>query len=84
MLDDAEIRTRLTNVFREVFDDETIEIHDAMTAEEIEEWDSLNHINLVIAVEGDFSVRFTTPEVGNLANVGEFVTLLTTKLAATS
>ncbi len=54
-----------------------------MTAEEVEEWDSLNHINLVIAVEGAFKVRFTTPEVGNLANVGEFINLLKGKLELT-
>lgn len=81
MIDDAELRSRLTDVFREVFDDDTIEIHDQMTAEEVEEWDSLNHINLIIAVEGEFAVRFTTQEVGNLANVGEFIALLKSKLA---
>jgi acyl carrier protein len=80
MIDDAELRSRLTDVFREVFDDDTIEIHDQMTAEEVEEWDSLNHINLVIAVEAEFDVRFTTQEVGNLANVGEFIALLKSKL----
>ncbi len=83
MLDDAEIRSRLTEIFRDVFDDDSIEIHDQMTAEEVEEWDSLNHINLVIAVEGAFKVRFTTPEVGNLANVGEFINLLKGKLELT-
>lgn len=77
---DAEIRARLTAIFREIFDDESIEIHDAMTAAEVDEWDSLNHINLIIAVERTFGVRFTTAEVGNLANVGEFIALLKDKL----
>ena len=48
---DAEIRERLTQVFREVFDDDALAIHDAMTAEDIEAWDSLNHVNLVVATE---------------------------------
>jgi acyl carrier protein len=77
----AEVRTRLTAIFREVFDDDAIAIHDEMTAEEVEEWDSLNHINLILAVERSFGVRFTTSEIGNLANVGEFIALLTGKLA---
>jgi len=81
-LDDAEIRTRLTEIFRDVFDDESIVVHDAMTAADVDEWDSLNHINLVLAVERGFAVRFMTSEIGNLANVGEFIDLLKGKLAA--
>ena len=65
-----------------MFDDESIVIHDAMTAAEVDEWDSLNHINLVLAVERGFEVRFMTSEIGNLANVGEFIDLLKGKLAA--
>ncbi|MBI1814302.1 MAG: acyl carrier protein [Deltaproteobacteria bacterium] len=78
---DADIRAQLANIFREVFDDESIAIFDAMTAKDIEEWDSLNHINLIVAVEGSFKVKFTTKEVTNLANVGEFVALIASKLS---
>ncbi|HVN86446.1 MAG TPA: acyl carrier protein [Candidatus Binatia bacterium] len=77
----AEIRARLTPIFREVFDDDTIEIRDEMTAKDVEEWDSLNHINLIVAVERSFGVKFTTKEVSNLANVGEFIGLIAAKLA---
>ena len=80
-LDDAAIRARLTDIFRDTFDDESIEIHDAMTAADVDEWDSLNHINLILAVERGFGVRFKTSEIGNLANVGEFLELLKGKLA---
>ena len=80
-LDDAEIRARLTTIFRDTFDDESIEVHDAMTAAEVDEWDSLNHINLILAVERGFDVRFKTSEIGNLANVGEFIAVLKAKLA---
>ena len=75
-----EIKERLTDIFRDVFDDDSIEINDAMTAKDIEEWDSLNHINLIVAVEGAFKVKFTTKEVNNLANVGEFIALIASKL----
>ena len=81
-LDDDAIRARLTGIFRDTFDDESIEIHDAMTAADVDEWDSLNHINLILAVERGFGVRFRTSEIGNLANVGEFIAVLKSKLAA--
>jgi acyl carrier protein len=80
MMSGPEIKERLTDIFRDVFDDDSIEINDAMTAKDIEEWDSLNHINLIVAVEGAFKVKFTTKEVTNLANVGEFIALIAGKL----
>ena len=80
-IDDAEVRRRLTEIFRETFDDDAIEIFDAMTAADVEAWDSLNHINLILAVEEAFAVRFTTTEVGAVANVGEFIQVLEAKLA---
>lgn len=80
MSSDADIRHRLNQIFRDLFDDDSIEIHDAMTAQDIDDWDSLNHINLIVATEKEFGVRFTTKEVANLANVGEFVALLAGKL----
>jgi acyl carrier protein len=81
MMDETQIRERLTGIFREVFDDDSIEIFDAMTAKDIEEWDSLNHINMIVAVERRFKVKFTTKEVSNVANVGEFVALIGRKLS---
>ncbi len=77
---ESEIRTRVNDIFKDVFDDQSIEIFDAMTADDVEEWDSLNHINLIVAVEKTFKVRFTSKEVSNLANVGEFLALIARKL----
>jgi len=74
------IREQLNQVFREVFDDDSIEISDEMTAANVEEWDSLNHINLIVAVERTFGIRFSTKEVNGLANVGEFIALISSKL----
>jgi acyl carrier protein len=81
MSTDAEIRSRLTSVFREVFDDDSIEIFDGMTAKDVAEWDSINHINLILAVEKDFGVKFTTRGVSNVANVGELIQLIHGKLS---
>jgi acyl carrier protein len=79
-MEETQIKQQLTSVFREVFDDDSIVLSDTMTARNIDGWDSLNHINLIVAIENSFKVKFTTKEVSNLANVGEFVALIATKL----
>ncbi len=71
-----EIKTKLTEIFRDVFDDEDIEISDTTTADDIEEWDSLEHITLISAVEKAFKMRFTMKEVSSMKNVGEMMTIL--------
>lgn len=71
-----EIYERLTEVFRDVFDDETIEISDETTADDIEDWDSIEHITLVGAVESEFGVRFKMGEVSGMKNVGEMVKII--------
>lgn len=80
-METQEIRDHLARVFRDVFDDESIYITDDMTAKDVEEWDSLNHINLIVAVERDFRIHFTTREVSEVANVGEFIALISSKLS---
>jgi len=77
-----EIKERLQNVFRDVFDDEEIKISDEMTAEDVEEWDSLKHVQLVVASEQEFGVTFKTAEIMELKNVGEFISLIHKKLAS--
>ncbi len=74
-----DIKKRLTAIFHEVFDDDTIELTDGMTAADVEDWDSLSHITLVVACEKEFGVRMTPAQVGQLKNVGEMLTLLEQK-----
>ena len=74
-----DIKTKLQEVFRDVFDDEEIELRDGMTAADIEDWDSLAHIQLIVAAEKAFGVKFSTAEVGRLKNVGEFIALIADK-----
>lgn len=71
---------RLTAVFQEVFDDETLQIFPEMTAEDVEEWDSLNHIRLVVSAEQAFGVQFNSGEISDLENVGEFIDLIESRL----
>ncbi|MCH5207331.1 MAG: acyl carrier protein [Oscillospiraceae bacterium] len=71
-----EITVKLTDVFRSVFDDEKIELSDSTTADDIEAWDSLEHISLIAAVEKAFKMRFTMREVSGMKNVGEMIDIL--------
>ncbi len=72
----TEIRDRLTQVFRDVFDDEEMEIFPEMSAGDVDEWDSLTHITLVLAVEKAFAVTLNAADVGKLENVGQMIDLL--------
>lgn len=71
-----QVYAELNDVFQDVFDDESITVHDETTANDIEDWDSLEHINLVVAVEKQFGIKFTMGEVNGMKNVGEMVDII--------
>jgi acyl carrier protein len=71
----------LTPVFREVFDDSSIELSASTTADDIEEWDSLTHMNLVIALELKYRIKFALGELQSLKNVGDMLNLINRKLS---
>lgn len=71
-----EVFERLTKVFRDVFDDEEITLTEETTAEDIEDWDSFEHINLVVAVEDEFSFKIPMGKVVTMKNVGEMVDII--------
>ena len=77
----TEIFEKLTLVFRDVFDDETIELQQTTTAADIEDWDSLTHIMLLSAVEDDFDIKFDMKAVQGLKDVGAMVDLIQEELA---
>lgn len=70
------INERLNEVFRNVFDDDDIEVNRETTANDIEDWDSLEHIRLIGAVEREFGVKFTMKEVSAMKNVGEMMDII--------
>lgn len=76
-----EIQDKVTQIFRMVFDDEELEIQDSTCAEDIEDWDSLEQINLLIAMEKEFKIKFHIAEVSQLKNVGEMMDLIERKLS---
>lgn len=67
---------RLQKVFQDVFDDDEIEVTETTTSEDIEDWDSLEHINLVSAVEKEFGMKFTMAQVVGMKDVGEMVDVI--------
>ena len=75
-MEKEEIYERLNNVFRDIFDDETIVVTAETTSKDIEDWDSLEHINLVVAVEQEFGIKFNMNEVTTMKNVGEMVDII--------
>ena len=75
-MDDAQIYSKLTEVFHDVFDDDSIEVMPQLSAKDVDGWDSLMHIRLILTVEKAFKVKFSTSEIGKLANVGELVALI--------
>jgi acyl carrier protein len=70
---------RLQEVFRDVFDDPGLELTEATTSADIEEWDSLQHVTLLFRLEDEFGVEFVGDEAASLANVGELAALLRKK-----
>ena len=71
-----EIYKRTNEVFHDIFDDESIVVTASTVAEDIEEWDSLEHINLVVAIEKEFGVKFKMKEITGMKNVGEMVEII--------
>ncbi len=81
-MDTASLYRQLTEVFRDVFDDDTIVLTPQTTAADIRDWDSANHVNLIVAIEVRMKIKFKTIEVESLHNVGNLVSLVEQKLSA--
>ena len=75
-----EIYEKLNEIFREVFDNPGIKVTPEITADDIEEWDSMTHMNLIMMVELRFGIEFEQSEVMGLENVGELAELVGKKL----
>ena len=76
-----EVFATLNEVFQDVFDDESITVNEETTADDIEDWDSLEHINLIAAVEQEFGMKFTMGQVVTMKNVGEMADIIMSQIA---
>ena len=81
MIDEASILAELTEIFHQLFDDDSIALTMDTTAADVPEWDSMNHVSLIVAVETHYRIKFQTAEVESLKNVGDFVRLIAKKSA---
>lgn len=79
-MEKAEIYSKLHEIFLDVFDLDELELTDETSANDIEEWDSLSHIQLIVAIEKAFGIKFTSLEIMKWRNVGEMVTSMLEKL----
>ena len=77
-----EIYAQLTSIFHDVFDDDTLVLTPDLTAASVPEWDSFNHINLIVAVEARMKIKFQTAELESMNTVGHLVDLISKKLDA--
>ena len=80
-MDKSAIMSTLTDVFRKVLDDPSITLTPETTAEDVENWDSLNHVFIVVEVEQRFGIKFQAAEMEELKNVGELADLVERRLA---
>jgi acyl carrier protein len=70
---------KIQDIFRDIFDDEELVIQDSTNSSDIEDWDSLNHINLVVAIESELNIKFDLEELYYLKNVGAMIDLIILK-----
>lgn len=75
-----EVYDTLCSIFRNVFDDNSIELYDEMTSDDIEDWDSLENINLVTAIEKNFDIHFEISEISSFKNVGQMIDCILKKV----
>jgi acyl carrier protein len=78
-MDSATVKLRLDKVFQDIFDDPSLQITESTTASDIDAWDSLTHIDLIVQVEKEFKIKLSTGEVRGLKDVGDFITLIAGK-----
>ena len=72
----SEIFEKLNEIFRDVYDDDSITVTDSTSAADIEDWDSLTHITLISEVEEEFGIKFAMKDVIGMQNVGEMVDII--------
>jgi acyl carrier protein len=75
-----EIKAELTGIFRTVFDDPSLELRDNLTAEDVEGWDSLSYITLIVSIERAFHIKLTLAEIQRLEDVGALIRLIHQKV----
>ena len=79
-MDEPQIYQRLTEIFQEIFDEDSIEVTPKLSADDVDGWDSLTNVRLILTIEKAFKIKFSTSEIGKLENVGDLVALIQGKV----
>jgi acyl carrier protein len=79
-MNEPEIYVTLQKVFEDVFNDESIKLNPELSANDVEGWDSITHIRLMLTVEKTFKTKLSASEIGKLKNVGDLVTLIKARI----
>jgi acyl carrier protein len=75
-MDEPQVYARLAEIFQDVFEEDSILVTPELSAKDVDGWDSLTHIRLILTIERVFKIKFSTSEIGKLANVGDLVALI--------
>lgn len=75
-MDEPQIYVRLAEIFQDVFDEDSIKVTPELSAKDVEGWDSLTYLRLILTVEKAFKIKFSTSEIGKLENVGDLVAVI--------
>ncbi len=75
-----EVRSKLKSIFETVLDVDDLDLRDDLSAGDVEEWDSLSHVRLIVTVERQFNIKFSNAEIEELKNVGDLIRLVMTKV----
>jgi acyl carrier protein len=78
-MDKSYIYARLAEIFQDVFDEDSIKVVPELSAKDVDGWDSLAHIRLILTIEKAFNIKFSTSEIGRLKNVGDLVARIETR-----
>lgn len=76
----TELVDSLTPIFRKVFNNATLKLSDGLTANEVENWDSLSHMILITEIESEFAIKFKLKELNKMKNVGDMIDIIMSKL----
>lgn len=79
-MEKVEIVNRITPIFKKVFGDDTLILTDELSALDVENWDSLTHMLLITEIENDFSIKFKLKDLNKMLNVGDMITIISSKL----
>ena len=79
-MDKVQILQKVTSVFQDVLDDDDIKLSDQTVASDVDDWDSLNHIQIIVGIEKIFKIKFTSTEIHQFKNVGELINAIEHKL----